>query len=110
MGSLTTRHNFCLADISDDCIRDYLKPAGALLDLAEQTMTVRDTVIPLLGTAKKVEPVCCHAIAAVTTTLPPNSEAVVPVHLVDGTRDWRPGWGLLQLTESHSNDGLHVGL
>ena len=86
-----------------------MKPAGAVLDLTEQTMTVRDTIIPLLGFAKKVEPVCRRAIAAVTTTLSPNSEEVVPVHLVDETRDRRPGWGLLQPTESHSNDGLLVG-
>ena len=56
LGNLETHHTFYLADIADECM-DYLKPAGAVLDLGESLMTI-GSEISLTGAKKEVEPVC----------------------------------------------------
>ena len=111
LGSLTTNHDFYSADIVDDCIlgMDYLRPAGAVLDLGKGTLTIGSEKIPLLESKKNAESVCCRAVAATTTTVPPKSETVVPVQLVHQKRVWKPGWGLLQSDDSHPQNGLLVG-
>ena len=46
-------------------------------------MSIGGGSIPL-GIAKKdAESVCCQIVAAVSTTLPPDSEAVIPVKLAE---------------------------
>ena len=111
LGNLTTHHTFYLADIADECIlgMDYLKPAGAVLDLGKGLMTIGDEKISLTGAKKDDEPVCRRVVAAVTTALPPKSEAVIPVKLVDQGKDWKPGWGLLHSNHACPKNGLLVG-
>ena len=110
LGNLTAHHTFFLADIADECIlgMDYLKPAGAVLDLGKSLMTIDGEKISLKG-AKDAEPVCRRVVAAVTTTLPPNSEAVIPVKLAEQEKVWKPGWGLLHSSNAYSKKGLLVG-
>ena len=111
LGNLETHHTFYLADIADECIlgMDCLKPAGAVLDLGKSLMTVGSEKISLTGAKKEVEPVCRRVVAAVTTTLLPNSEAVIPVKLVEREKVWKPGWGLLHSSDAYPESGLLVG-
>ena len=85
LGNLTTHHTFYFADIADECILglDYLKLAGAVLDLRKSLKTIYGERIPLVGAKKDDEPVCHRVVAATTTTLPSNSEAVIPVELAE---------------------------
>ena len=110
LGNLTAHHTFFLADIADECIlgMDYLKPAGAVLDLGKSLMTIDGEKISLKG-AKDAEPVCRRVVAAVTTTFPPNSEAVISVKLAEQEKVWKPGWGLLHSSNAYSKKGLLVG-
>ena len=57
LGNLITCHTFYLADIAEECIlgMDYLKPAGAVLDLGKNLMTIDGEKINLMEDAK---PVC----------------------------------------------------
>ena len=111
LGNLKTRHTFYLADIADECIlgMDYLRPAGAILDMKKGLMTIGGEKISLMGTKKDAEPVCRRVVAAVTTTLPPNSEAVVPVKLAEQEKILKPGWGLLHSSDAYPKSGLLVG-
>ena len=79
LGTSTTCHDFYLADITDDCIlgMDYLHPAGVVLNVQEQTLTIGGVTLSLSGATGSAEHVCRRVVAAVTTTLPPKSEAVV---------------------------------
>ena len=109
--NLKTRHTFYLPDIADECIlgMEYVKPAGAVLDLRESLMTIGSKKISLTGAKKAVEPVCHRVVAAVTTTLPPNSETVIPVKLVEQEKVWRPEWGLLHSSDAYPKSDLLVG-
>ena len=111
LGNLSTHHTFYLADIADECIlcMDYLKPAGALLDIGRSCMTVGSKDVPLTGATTGGEAVCRRAVAAVTTTLPAQSEAIIPVQLVGQEKDWKPGWVLLHSGDAYPKNWLLVG-
>ena len=88
---------------------DYLKSAGAALDLGKSLMTIDGEKISLNGAKKDAEPVCRRVVAAVTTTLPPNSKAIIPVKLAEQEKVWKLGWGLLHSSNAYSKKGLLVG-
>ena len=64
-------------------------------------MTVNGEKISLKGAKKDAEPVCRRVVAAATTTLPPNSEAVILVKLAEQEKVWKPGWGLLHSSNAY---------
>ena len=72
-------------------------------------MMVGNTIIPLLDEVKSVEPACHRVVAAVTKMIPPKSEVVVPVCLVNKVKDWGPGWGMLHSDDARFRDGLLIG-
>ena len=103
LGNLTTHHTFYLADIADERIlsMDYLRPAKAVLGLGKGTMTIGREKIPLMGIRKDAEPVCRRAVVAVTTTLPPKPEAIIPVQIVEQRKTQKSGWGLLHSSDAY---------
>lgn len=56
---------------------DYLKPAGAVLDLGKSLMTIDGEKISLMGAKTDAKPVCHQVVAAATGS--PDGDCYTPV-------------------------------
>ena len=108
---LTILHPMWIADIKDECILglDFLQRHHCLVNLKQSSLRVGAQEFPLRKASLKSERTCCRAVLTDRVSIPPFSEAIIPVRIdpAQGSMEW----GLLETSDEadHQVDGVLVG-
>ncbi|CAG5897368.1 unnamed protein product [Menidia menidia] len=92
LGPTNWQHTFHVLRESTQCVLlglDFLAPNCALLDWGQGVLQLWDVSVPLLQTGELV-PSCCNVSLADVWTIPPLSEALVPVNILTPAGTGRP--------------------
>ena len=105
VGTLTMTHQMWVADIQDECLLglDFLERHNCLVNLKDHCLRIGSQEIPLQKTKGETPPSCCRAVLTNDVSVPPLSEAIIPVK-IDGAFNGSK-WGIL---ESMSPMEVHV--
>ena len=107
IGSLNMPHQMWVADIQDKCILglDFLERHDCLVNIKDSSLRVGQQEFPLRKSNAQQVPSCYRVTLANHISIPPLSEAIVPVR-IEGVSD-AAQWGMLECPASDEEDG-HV--